>query len=74
MQRSLAFRRIIPSLIVSVALLACASATPQEKSAAAGGTYEADMLACVESSPTREASQACRRKVREYWHVDGGAR
>jgi hypothetical protein len=52
----------------------CASATPQEKAAAADASYRADMLNCVVQSATQEDSQKCRAKVREQWRVDAGPR
>jgi hypothetical protein len=60
------------AMIVKV-LVAC-SPSVQEKAAAAEATYAADMLKCVNDSPTPEASKTCRAKVRERWHVDGGDR
>ncbi len=60
-------------MLACVFLMAC-SATPREKAAAADATYAADMLKCVDGATTLEASKACRAKVREQWHVDGGTR
>lgn len=51
----------------------CASATPQEKAAAAEATFTSDMVSCVDKSATIQESRACRAKVRERWHVDAGA-
>lgn len=67
---------VTPLIVTSVlmCLLSCASATPQEKSAAADASYMADQLACVDKASTIEESRACRAKVREQWHVDGGAK
>ncbi len=59
-----------------VALLVCgcsAPQTPAQKSVEADTTYAGEMAACVATSTTREASQACRADVRQRWGVDGGA-
>ncbi len=55
-----------------LAVAGCASATPQEKAAAADAAFAAEQLACVQQATTLAESKACRAKVRAAWHLDGG--
>ncbi len=48
--------------------------TPQEKAVVAASAFSAEMLACVEKSPTIQESRSCRADVRTRWGVDVGAR
>lgn len=54
-------------------LAACSPVTPAQKATAADATYAADQQRCVQDSATLAESKACRARVREQWHVDGGA-
>jgi hypothetical protein len=65
-------RTALTFALVTTLLLGCASATPQEKAAAADASYQADMLVCVDDAGDRSGSRECRAKVRQKWHVDAG--
>lgn len=67
----------LPGVITPITMLflvGCASATPQEKAAAADATYAANHLKCVDAATTLAESKACRARVRAEWNVDGGAK
>lgn len=63
------FVAVVPLLVL--ASVACGTTTGP---VAAESTYTAQLLACVERSPTVEEARACRRDVDARWGVDGGAR
>lgn len=48
----------------------CLKPSPASSEAA----YTAEQLRCVDQSPNREASRACRAEVDKRWGVDGGGK
>jgi hypothetical protein len=70
--------------LIVIAALVCAGCksppveTPivsvETKQKAAGATFSADLLLCVDNNATEEAIDACADDVRRFWRRDGGAR
>jgi hypothetical protein len=77
-QKSADPKRSVPPLpillMIVLAALTITACPPSATPAAAGAAYQAELLACVEKSPTREASDACRAEVNDRWGraADGG--
>ncbi len=62
-------------LVIAVILgLALAVHILTQCAPSAEARYTDRLLDCVNKSPTREASHACRRDVDAEFHVDGGTR
>ncbi len=61
-------------LLLAAAIASAACSSPQAKQEAAGATYTADQLKCVDDAPTKASADACREGVRQQWRKDGGAR
>lgn len=60
-------RLAVLSILVAVAEIGCGYLHDQKVEAE--NAYLAEQLACVEKSPTKDASQACRAAVREKWAI-----
>lgn len=75
--------KALPAIITPITMAAlamaltascAAAASPEQKATAADSTFTADMIKCVDDASTLAESKACRAKVRQTWHVDGGAK
>jgi hypothetical protein len=60
-------------LLIAITLSAACSGT-QTKQEAAGATFAAEQLKCVDDAKTKAEADVCREGVRKAWHVDGGAK
>lgn len=70
----LAYAGLLLAALWLVAHLHGCAPSPEARSIAADEAYKLEHLRCVAKHETNAEIDDCRAKVRERWHVDGGAR